>query len=62
MMKTKIFTPKNVFSSQVLKPGYGPGSDKIVSAIKIFLCWRPIGLKMEHNITVLYQSPLGEAL
>jgi len=37
MMKIKRFPPKNVFSPQVLKPGYGPGSDKIVSAIRIFL-------------------------
>jgi len=35
-MKTKIFPSKNVFA-QTLKPGYGLGSAKIVSAIRIFL-------------------------
>ena len=33
----KIFPPKKcVFLPQSLKPGYGPDSAKIVSAIKIF--------------------------
>jgi len=37
------------FSPQTLKPGYGPGSAKTVSAITIFF-WRPFGLEMQHNV------------
>jgi len=36
MIKTKIVPPKNVFCPPTLKPGYGPSSAKIVSAIRIF--------------------------
>jgi len=35
MIKMKVFPPKNVFSPQTLKLGYGPGSAKIVSVIRI---------------------------
>jgi len=37
MIKIKIFSPKNVFSPLTLKPGYGPDSAKIVSAIRYFV-------------------------
>jgi len=50
------------FAPQTLKPGYGPSSAKIVSAIRIFcfegrlrdvaLCWK----------LFLYKSPLGGPL
>ena len=37
LIKIKIFPHKNVFPPpQTLKPGYGPGSAKIVSVIRIF--------------------------
>jgi len=36
MVKTKIFPPKNAFSLLTLKSSHGPGSAKIVSAIRIF--------------------------
>jgi len=35
IIKTKIFPPKMYFSPQTLKLGYGPGSDKIVSEVRI---------------------------
>ena len=36
VIKTKIIPPENVFSPQTLKPGYGPDSATIVSAVRIF--------------------------
>jgi len=41
MIKIKIFPPKNVFSPQTLKPGYGPDSAKIVSASKVLKTIQP---------------------
>ena len=35
MMKTKTFPPLMYFAPQILKPNYGSGSAKIVSAIRI---------------------------
>jgi len=35
-MKTKYLPLKMYFATQTLKPGYWPGSAKIVSAIRIF--------------------------
>jgi len=45
MIKIKIVPLKNVFSPQTLKPGYGPGSAKIVSAIQVLKTIRPFFLK-----------------
>ena len=36
VIKIKIFPPIKMYSPQTLKPGYRPGSAKIVSAIRIF--------------------------
>ena len=61
MIKIKMFLPqKCILPPQALKPGYGPGSTKIVSAIRIF-CFEvhSVSRCSITSKTFSYKSPLG---
>jgi len=58
MIKIKIFPPKNVFSPQTLKPGYGPVQPKLCLQLEYFVLKsiRPRDVAY-HNF--FYKPPLG---
>jgi len=60
MIKQNLSSPKSVYYPQTLKPGYGPDSAKIVSAIRIF-CFegRSASRCSVTSKTFLCESPLG---
>jgi len=59
----KIFPLKLYLAPQTLKPGYGPGSAKIVSAIRIFCLEGHLASRCSMTSkTFFYKSPLGGGL
>ena len=64
MINIRIFPPqKCILPIQTLKPGYKPGSDKIVSVLRIF-CFEGHSASRCSitSKTFFYKSPLGGSL